>query len=168
MQGQLLPAQEEETALEKKLPAGRQHTAETIRFAILPVSRGISVIGLIAVGRGTTVACNEVKEGEVAKQRRAVEEEVASPPLPLAGGTGGPDFRLGRCRLVRGLRRLVPKAEKASTAPVATIRIMPEEADSVVCPSRAVRTVGPIGIALGTGHKFNPVGNVVQNPYYSS
>lgn len=108
---------------------------------------------LISVGRGASVACNEVKEDEVAKQRRAVEQEVASPPLPLASSTSGSDLPLGRCRLIHGLRRLAPKLEEANTTLVTPVRIALEEADSVVPPAFPMRPGGVIGFAFGAGHK---------------
>jgi hypothetical protein len=114
----------------------------------------LTVAALAAVDGAATVACNEVQEDEIAKQSGAVQEEVPPPPFPLAGSTSGPDLRLGRGGLIRGLRRLGATLGKANTALGAAVRIVLEEADNVVLPAIAVGAVGAVGLALGAGHKL--------------
>jgi hypothetical protein len=133
------------------LTAGASSRDERTGFA---AAWNFTVAALAAVDRTATVACNEVQEDEIAKQSGAVQQEVSPPPFPLAGSTSGPDLRLGRGRLVRGLRRFAPKLEKANTALAAPVRIVLEETDNVVLPAIAVGPVGAVGFALGAGHKF--------------
>jgi len=119
---------------------------------------------LVVIARDATVTCDEVKEDEIAQQRRAVEQEVTPPPPPLAGRTSSPDLRLGRGRLIHVFRRLAPKLEKTSPTLVAPIGITLEETNSVVLPALTVSAVGVIGIALRAGHNSNGAGLVIQKP----